>query len=89
MSVNFEEMDLAGIASDLRRSFGDRPPTGYLPGKTAFRDAIMNKRDCSALEAEQIVDTMVARGFLRYQGSPSGAIDGSQPWTIDTKSSIS
>jgi hypothetical protein len=89
MSLNLEETDLGGIASDLRRSFADRPPTGYLLGKTAFRDAIVKKLDCSALEAEQVVDTMIARGFLRYQGSPSEAIDGRQPWAIDPRPSMS
>jgi hypothetical protein len=37
---------------------------GSLAGRTAFRDAVVEVLRCSELEAELIVDTLVARGFL-------------------------
>jgi hypothetical protein len=77
-----EETDLARVASDLVHAFVGRAPTGYLPGRTAFRDAVASSLSCSQLEAEQIVDTMMSRGFLRYEGAPSAEIDNARPWTI-------
>jgi hypothetical protein len=77
-----EDIDLSELAETLRRTFGEQPPIGYLPGRTAFRDAIVSHVGCSQLEAEQLVDTMVTRGFLRYQGNPTSEIDEHDPWSI-------
>ena len=83
-----EDTDLAEVAASLQHQFRNQPPVGYLPGKTKIRDAIMSKLGCSALEAERIVDTMSMRGFLRYGGTPTGALDGPLPWVIETKPSV-
>ena len=82
MAFDVAETDLARVAAELKRTFGDRPPLGYVVGKTMFRDAVMNELGCSALQAEQVVDTMISRGFLRYEGSVSRAIDDAQPWAV-------
>ena len=77
-----EETDLAQLASDLRRIFADKPPIGYLPGKTALRDAVVSSLRCSQLDAELVVDTMISGGYLRYSGDPAGEIDDLRPWSI-------
>ncbi|MEZ4273432.1 MAG: hypothetical protein R3C68_18955 [Myxococcota bacterium] len=38
---------------------------GYIIGKTAIRDAVMQELQCSALFAEELVDTMESRGFIQ------------------------
>ena len=82
-----EEIDLAQIAAEMRLAFGEGPPAGYLPGKTTFRDFVMTKLGCSSLEAEQLVDTMIARGFLRYESTTSSQMEALAPWDIETKPS--
>ena len=77
-----EETDLAQVASDLSGIFAGNPPAGYLLGRTALRDAVAAQLACSQLEAELIVDTMISRGFLRYEGAPATEVDDMQPWTI-------
>lgn len=66
-----EAIDLA----DLTRMLADEVPVGArvesLAGRTAFRDATLDALGCSALEAEHLVDTLIARGFLVFEpGSP-------------------
>jgi hypothetical protein len=82
MTFRPEDIDLAQLAAELQRTFGDRPPTGYLPGRTAFRDAVVAKLECSQLEAELLVDTMISSGFLRYSGTPTEKVDELEPWEI-------
>jgi hypothetical protein len=77
-----EEIDLETIAERLMEVFGEMPPIGYLPGRTALRDAVMSQLGCSELQAEEIVDTMVERGFLRYKGPTYDAVDELEPWQI-------
>lgn len=70
-----EEIDLAVLAASMVQAFAGSPPAGYVEGKTALRDWVVSRLDCSELEAEQIVDTMVARGFLRFTGDPGASLD--------------
>jgi hypothetical protein len=44
---------------------------------------VVSKFNCSQLEAEQLVDTMKSRGFLRYDGATSTGIDDMRSWTIN------
>jgi len=81
MPFRVEHTDLAQLARKLRRVFADGPPTGYLLGRTIVRDAIVLELECSQLEAERVVDTMVVRGFLRYPCAPD-RIDNPVAWTI-------
>jgi hypothetical protein len=78
-----EETDLAELATELMREFAAKPPRGYLPGRTLLRDAVASRLNCSQLEAEQLVDTMKSRGFLRYDGDASTGIDDMRPWAIN------
>jgi hypothetical protein len=77
-----DDVDLAQLADALKRTFENSPPIGYLLGRTALRDAVVDHLRCSLLEAEQLVDTMVSRGFLQYQGAPAEKIDDLEPWLI-------
>jgi hypothetical protein len=55
---------------------------GYLDGRTALRDAVVEELRCSELEAEEIVDTLVARGFAHYEGNPAASIDDDRGWSL-------
>jgi hypothetical protein len=77
-----EDVDLADLADALKRIFANQPPIGYLLGRTALRDAVVDHLSCSQLEAEQLIDTMVSRGFLKYRGAPAEQIDDLGPWLI-------
>jgi hypothetical protein len=68
-----ESVDLAALAERLGRQAPSSAISGYLAGKTWFRDAVVSDLGCSELEAETIVDTLVNRGFLTYSGDPRSA----------------
>jgi hypothetical protein len=82
MTLRQESIDLGRVTSELTRVFAGKPPIGYLLGKTALRDAVTRFLACSQLEAEQIVDTMISRGLLEYEGQPASEIDDLHPWAI-------
>ena len=82
---SIEDIDLAALAEDLRQFFFTDPPVGYLRGKTVFREAVMQKLGCSALEAEDLVDTLEARGFLQFAGDPNRRSEADAPWDFDTQ----
>jgi hypothetical protein len=77
-----EEVDLAELTGALRARFAGSAPSGYLDGRTALRDAVTEELGCSELEAEEIVDTLVARGFAHYEGDPSAAMDDGRGWSL-------
>jgi hypothetical protein len=77
-----EDVDLAELTMALRARFGGASPAGYLDGRTVLRDAVAEQLGCSTLEAEEIVDTLVARGFVRYLGDPSAALDDERGWSL-------
>lgn len=76
MKLDPEEVDLAELAYALRSAFPFEPPEGFLEGRTVLRDAVRDRLDCSELEAEEVVDTMVSQGFLRFTGNSRGAFEG-------------
>jgi hypothetical protein len=76
MKLHPEAVDLAELAYALRGAFLSEPPEGFLEGRTALRDAVRDRLDCSELEAEEVVDTMVSQGFLRFTGNSRGAFEG-------------
>jgi hypothetical protein len=41
-------------------------------GRTTLRDEVVQRLDCSMLEAEHMVDTLVARGFVRQASLNDG-----------------
>jgi hypothetical protein len=71
--IDVEQIDLAALTQSLAERVGPIGREGDLAGRTAFRDATVDALDCSELEAELIVDTLVARGFLVLRG---------ETWTV-------
>lgn len=69
-----ETIDLAELTSQLRSTCG---PTieGTVVGRTVLRDEVSRLLGCSLLEAEQMVDTMIGRGFIR-EGELGDGRDG-------------
>ena len=76
------DIDLRRVVRELVDTFAGDPPVGYLRGRTAFRDALADRLGCSALEAEELVDTLEARGFLRYTGDPSQRSLATGTWSV-------
>lgn len=64
--LDVESVDLAELVSRLARLVEPDARIGLLIGRTAFRDAVVEILVCSSLEAEQVVDTLVARNYLVY-----------------------
>lgn len=78
-----EELDLASLTSLIQRHIpANDPPVGYLRGRSYFRDVIASELGCSALEAEQLVDTLEMNGYLRFEGSPSEPARAESRWTV-------
>lgn len=80
--MQVEHVDLAAVAAMLDGQLGGRGSEGFVRGRTVLRDAVMRHLACSALEAEELVDTMVGRGFLRFSGDPTAAAGGGA-WRIE------
>jgi hypothetical protein len=74
-----ESIDLAELVGYLRESCGHCIEDEVV-GRTLLRDQVVGKLNCSMLEAEQLVDTLISRGFVR-QGALS---DGREGLLIDT-----
>jgi hypothetical protein len=72
-----EGVDLAQVAHHLREAFGERV-AGAVIGRTALRNEVLHSLHCSELEAEQIIDTMIARGFIVTATQP----DAPPGWVI-------
>ncbi len=70
-----EEIDLNELRRKLRERFGGAAPRGYVRGKGELRVAVVELLGCSEAEAEQLVDTMEARGLIRYQGDARESVD--------------
>lgn len=79
-SFNVEEIDLAELAAAVAQRCDAVALEGFVVGKTLLRDAVLSILACSELEAEQLVDTLVARGYLRFEADP-GAL-GTGMWRI-------
>lgn len=71
--LNPETIDLAELVDDLRHAVR-LPLAGSLEGRTQLRDAAAALLECSQLEAEQLIDTLIARGFLRREQLDDGMI---------------
>jgi hypothetical protein len=69
-----ESIDLAELVSELRERCG-HIIEDVVVGRTLLRDEVASRLNCSMLEAEQLVDTLIARGFVR-QGALSDGREG-------------
>lgn len=83
--MQMEEIDLLRVSRDLRRDFQNDPPLGYLRGRTLIRNRLAERLRCSALEAEELVDTLESRGFLHFNGDPSARSEADTTWSIRLK----
>jgi len=82
--MNIEDVDLAQLADEIRRHVPPNdPPVGWLRGRSYFRDVVAHVLRCSDLEAEQLVDTLEANGYLRFEGDPSERSVANSRWEID------
>lgn len=82
MNPDIESIDLAALAGELAGAFGGSAPEGYLLGRTALRDAIAAHLGCSAVMAEDLVETMISGGWLRFDGDPTSVPEGGGRWVI-------
>jgi hypothetical protein len=79
--VDPEAVDLLEVTRRMAGALGIQVRGGLLEGKTRLRDWVVGDLDCSQSEAERIVDTLEARGFIRFfvpeaTGKPSDAAEG-------------
>ncbi len=81
--MNLEDVDLRLLATRLRERANREEPEGYLQGKSTMRDLVESLLGCSALEAEDLVDTLEARGYLRFEGNPAERAEAAAYWQID------
>ena len=77
-----EDLDLQQLTAELKRSLGPGEPIGYLRGKALMRDVLVHMKRFSELEAEELVDTLELRGFLRFLGDPSERSVADAHWEI-------
>ncbi|MCP3141229.1 hypothetical protein [Pyxidicoccus xibeiensis] len=77
-----EDLDLQQLTADLKRTLGPGEPIGYLRGKALMRDVLVSTKGFSELEAEELIDTLELRGFLRFLGDPSERSVADAHWDI-------
>lgn len=81
--MDIEGLDLRDVAERLRRHIPPTdPPVGYLRGRSYFRDVLVSELGCSALEAEDLVDTLQMNGYLRFLGDPASRSQAESRWEI-------
>lgn len=79
--MNLEQLDLAAVAEMLDHALAGGVAEGYVRGRTILRDALVGHFRCSQLEAEELVDTMIGRGFVTFSGDATMA-SGAGAWSI-------
>jgi hypothetical protein len=76
-----EEVDLAQLCEVIQDRVPLEARSGFDLGKTVIRDTIAEHLGCSALMAEQLVDTLVLQGMLSYAGDPTEGVTEA-PWLL-------
>jgi hypothetical protein len=77
-----EDLDLEQLTRQLIEVLGLAEPKGYLRGKAQMRDAVVQAMGFSQLEAEELIDTLELRGFLRFLGDTSERSEADSRWEI-------
>ncbi len=77
-----EDLDLEALMQELRAALNPGEPIGYLRGKSLMRDVLVQQRSFSELEAEELIDTLEARGFLHFLGDPSERSVADSHWSL-------
>lgn len=76
-----EDLDLRQLTAELKDVLGHgEPVVGYLRGKSLMRDMLVEMKGFSELEAEELIDTLELRGFLRFLGDPAERSVADAPW---------
>lgn len=83
MERDIESIDLAALARNVSAALGGASLQGYLRGRTVIRDAVARELECSDVVAENVVETMIGRGLLRFDGDPATITRDDARWTID------
>ncbi|MFN7134716.1 MAG: hypothetical protein ACK4N5_21735 [Myxococcales bacterium] len=86
--MRFEDIDLAALTDRIRRALPEGEPIGYLRGKATLRDLVVRLLDCSALEAEELVDTLELRGYLHFQEDPTRRSVAEAHWNINPEAEL-
>jgi hypothetical protein len=81
-----DDLDLRELTSELKHRLAPGEPVGYLRGKSLMRDMLVEMKDFSEYEAEELIDTLEARGFLRFLGDPTERSVADAPWEISPHS---
>ncbi len=68
--LDVEQIDLAELLEVLRGR--ETELEGALDGRSQMRDIVAEHLGCSMLEAEDLVDTLVARGFAHLERDEEG-----------------
>jgi hypothetical protein len=77
-----EDLDLRQLTADLKTMLGPGEPVGYLRGRSLMRNLLVEMKGFSELEAEELVDTLELRGFLRFLGDPTERSVADAQWEI-------
>ncbi len=76
--MDISSLNVESLLQHLRTQFRGAPPEGSIVGRTALRDEVAAHLGCSQLEAEQIVDSLILRGWLVLVRPP----DSREVWEI-------
>ncbi len=77
-----EDLDLQQLTAELKHALGPGEPVGYLRGKSLMRNVLVDMKGYSELEAEELIDTLELRGFLRFLGDPTERSVADAHWEI-------
>jgi hypothetical protein len=77
-----DDLDLRQLTADLKAMLGPGEPVGYLRGKSLMRNLLVDMKGFSELEAEELIDTLELRGFLRFLGDPTERSVADALWEI-------
>lgn len=77
--LDVEAVDLKALSDAVRGAMEATPLEGPVTGRSQVRDVVAADLGCSLLEAEEVVDTMIARGWLRLERDE----DGREVWRVE------
>ncbi|HEX8436957.1 hypothetical protein [Archangium sp.] len=81
-----DDLDLRQLTAELKHRLAPGEPVGYLRGKSLMRDLLVHMKDFSEYEAEELIDTLELRGFLRFLGDPTERSVADAHWEISPHS---
>ncbi|HZI13479.1 MAG TPA: hypothetical protein VE153_24070 [Myxococcus sp.] len=77
-----DDLDLQQLTAELKSALGPGEPIGYLRGKSLMRNVLVDMKGFSELEAEELIDTLELRGFLRFLGDTTERSVADAHWEI-------